>query len=79
MSDAAKEDNGGISVDIPADTVNEKGIVGMGFRGSVKKFWSISMPCGEEYTYMFNGLPEKTVMCRCGDETHYVIKWEENN
>jgi hypothetical protein len=42
-----------------------------------KPMLSVTMPCGERVTYQYAAdLPEETVMCPCGDPTHYSISLE---
>ena len=42
------------------------------------KLVSITLPCGEEVSYdSLDALPIDDVPCRCGNATHWFIKWQE--
>lgn len=45
----------------------------------VEQFWRIGMPCGKDYTYPLNGLPEVDTPCECGDPDHWVVRYERED
>lgn len=38
-------------------------------------FFTITMPCGEQYVFNDKNFPSEIMMCRCGDPRHIVVLW----
>lgn len=52
-------------------------VVGILFKGDIKDFWKIKMPCGEEVSYRLNEFPEVDTPCPCGNKKHWIARFEE--
>jgi hypothetical protein len=42
----------------------------------LSRFWTITLPCGNQAVYAFNEIPDHDVPCPCGDPTHWFVKYD---
>lgn len=67
----------GLGVVNAEETKDRMPYIGIHFQGDIgHKFWMITCPCGITVDYPVNGLPEVDTPHPCGNEDHWVVKYD---